>query len=368
MSDTTCYPNHKVSTKTLPQVGKTLKVFFLRFSFQPRNQWRMFLTTIAIAILLTGAFQPLRAALPHRVNGIVDTRSLTSSLQAADTQKLLRDHEDSPSSLIICDYDDVLTDPIKDKNKKYPRVIRALEQLAANRKNEVWIITGRPRGGLPDFIRNIPNLNLGEGRGTYIQTAAGTSKPELNLPEAINLKHEILRIVAPIVPADQLHFNEETYSVRFLCTREQANKILPVLDDRLRTEHKFKDYERSHVENVAQRYGSCYDAIMLSHRTAYDKGNLVNKLLEDRLTRENPIKFAICFGDERIDEPMHEAMTRRSFPAIFVGQTGQHVPRKTHASARMSSHQDVVEFLERMSGISQEGSKRNGSCFKFFKR
>jgi hypothetical protein len=65
----------------------------------------MFFTAITITILLTGVFQPLHAVLPHRTNGMVDTRSLTSTLQDADTEKLLRDHKESPSSLIIYDYD-----------------------------------------------------------------------------------------------------------------------------------------------------------------------------------------------------------------------------------------------------------------------
>lgn len=83
-------------------------------------------------------------------------------------------------------------------DQRDPDLVRTLKALSNNAKNEVWIVTERPPGYLPQFIRDVESLNLAEDRGTHIRPARrGTSAPELaDEAQSLNaLKTECLKIL-----------------------------------------------------------------------------------------------------------------------------------------------------------------------------
>ncbi|KNZ56174.1 hypothetical protein VP01_2479g3 [Puccinia sorghi] len=90
--------------------------------------------------------------------------------------------------------------------------------------------------------------------------------------------------------------------------------------------------------DFCDRMGQECTAIKLYHHHLYSKGPLVRKLLY-----QNEYTFAFSVGDQWMDDPMHMAMNQNGFRSIIVSQVDD---KETHASSKLSTHQEVRQLLK----------------------
>ena len=90
---------------------------------------------------------------------------------ALDKGKLLTRYRKSKRRLFMFDYDGTLTPIVKDPQAAIPsdRVIRTIKTLASDKRNAVWIISGRDQEFLYDYMGHIPELGLSAEHGSFIR-------------------------------------------------------------------------------------------------------------------------------------------------------------------------------------------------------
>lgn len=88
-----------------------------------------------------------------------------------DTAKLVQRYLRGRQRLFMFDYDGTLTPIVKDPQAAIPsdRVIRTLKTLAADKRNSVWIISGRDQNFLEQWMGHIPELGLSAEHGCFVR-------------------------------------------------------------------------------------------------------------------------------------------------------------------------------------------------------
>ena len=90
---------------------------------------------------------------------------------ALDRNRMIQQYHSARKRLFMFDYDGTLTPIVKDPNAAIPsdRVIRTLKALAADPRNNVWIISGRDASFLEDWMGHITELGLSAEHGCFLR-------------------------------------------------------------------------------------------------------------------------------------------------------------------------------------------------------
>ncbi|EFP88639.1 uncharacterized protein PGTG_14844 [Puccinia graminis f. sp. tritici CRL 75-36-700-3] len=236
-----------------------------------------------------------------------------------DYQEIREDYKSATMRYIFLDFDGVLGPKRPgSRDKQDKTVVRALKKLAANPNNQVWIITARYWEGLPDFIRNIPGIHLGEKVGTQIHVPENEEIPKL-----------------PI-------FQEKKTMMK-----EKISKIFEGLEG-----VEIEDEGNYHLEYKFK------NSLPTDH---FHKGTLMEAVLQ---TIKEKSLFAVSVGDTKEDEPMHELMQSNDKLSVIVGENCNW---KTYASHKISNQKDVKYFLKYLSEIDNpvEDPEKTCGCFNF---
>lgn len=90
--------------------------------------------------------------------------------------------------LLMFDYDGTLTPIVREPSAAIPseRILRALEQLAADPRNAVWIISGRDQEFLAQHLGHIAALGFSAEHGSFVRLPGGGDRWE-NLAEKLDM-------------------------------------------------------------------------------------------------------------------------------------------------------------------------------------
>ncbi|KAK5072772.1 threalose-6-phosphate phosphatase [Lithohypha guttulata] len=84
---------------------------------------------------------------------------------------LLKAYQSSQTRLFMFDYDGTLTPIVSDPDAALPsaKLLQALQKLASNKQNKVWIISGRSRAFLSKTFGDIKGLGLSAEHGSFLR-------------------------------------------------------------------------------------------------------------------------------------------------------------------------------------------------------
>lgn len=88
-----------------------------------------------------------------------------------DRSLLLSQYRSAKKRLFMFDYDGTLTPIVQTPDAAIPseRIISTLKNLASDERNAVWIISGRDREFLHQYLGHIPNLGFSAEHGSFIR-------------------------------------------------------------------------------------------------------------------------------------------------------------------------------------------------------
>lgn len=122
------------------------------------------------------------------------TENLNSGEQSQTTpqldQNLLRRCFDSARKrLLMFDYDGTLTPIVKEPSAAVPtdKLLRTLRALAQDKKNQVWIISGRDQEFLEKYLGDIPGLGLSAEHGCFLRKPFTPKDAWINLTENLDM-------------------------------------------------------------------------------------------------------------------------------------------------------------------------------------
>lgn len=229
---------------------------------------------------------------------------------------------------ILLDYDGTLAPFTKIPSQAAPakELIGFLQQLAADKQNEVVIISGRDAKTLENWLGDL-DINFVAEHGVYIRYKGGQWQTQTSVsPEWKDkirpmLQSYVTRCVGSLMEEKEntltWHYRNTHPGLGFTRSRELLNNLL-----QLTANTPVQVIDGNKVLEV--------------RLTGVDKGITALKLIN----QFNP-DFAFCIGDDTTDEDMFKALENRAY-TIKIGSGS------TSADYNILSQSDVLPFLQKV--------------------
>ncbi|WP_159799799.1 bifunctional alpha,alpha-trehalose-phosphate synthase (UDP-forming)/trehalose-phosphatase [Flavobacterium sp. MK4S-17] len=263
--------------------------------------------------------------------------SKSKMLQKEERKGLIEKFNTASKRLLLLDFDGTLVNLQSRPELATPddRVINILSTLAENPKNEVWIISGRNREFLQQWLGHLP-IGLVAEHGGYIKR--DDWQPVIQgIPE---WKGQVVDIMQNYVDTNSGSFIEiKEFGIAF------------------------------HYRNVDEKQGfnSSRELLMLLKNHLYNTPTQIidgNKVIEVKhymahkgTTCKNNVlcgdhDFVLAFGDDKTDEDLFEMLTAENEYSVKVG------PGNTFANYRLESVEEVLSFLATLAGLTATEEKQ----------
>ncbi|CAB10126.1 Trehalose-phosphatase [Schizosaccharomyces pombe] len=243
-------------------------------------------------------------------------RSLANKLAATKTDQriptLTPEHALSVYSkaskrLFMMDYDGTLTPIVRDPNAAVPskKLLDNLATLAADPKNQVWIISGRDQQFLRNWMDDIKGLGLSAEHGSFVRKPHSTTW--INLAELLDMswKKEVRRIFQYYTDRTQGSSIEEkrcamTWHYRKADPENGAFQALEC--EALLEELVCSKYDVEIMRGKAN---------LEVRPSSINKGGIVKQILSSYPEDSLP-SFIFCAGDDRTDEDMFRSLHKNT--------------------------------------------------------
>ena len=247
--------------------------------------------------------------------------------KVADT--IINDYSAAEKRCILLDYDGTLAPFTKIPSQAKPGtdLIDYLTRLAADKKNEVVIISGRDADTLEKWLGHL-DINFVAEHGVFIKykgadwQAQTIVSPEWKAQIRPMLQSYVTRCVGSLIEEKEntltWHYRNTHPGLGFTRSRELLNNLLQLTAN---TPVQVIDGNK----------------VLEIRLTGVDKGMTALKVLN----RFEP-DFVLCIGDDTTDEDMFKALENRAY-TIKIGNAS------TAASYNILSQVDVLPFLNKLS-------------------
>jgi trehalose-phosphatase len=218
-------------------------------------------------------------------------------------------------------------------------LLETLRKLTSDEKNNVFVVSGRDKDTLQQWLGSIPRIGLSAEHGCFVRTA--TDADWTNLAEDIDLswKTEVKQVLE--------HFCERTPG-SFI----EDKKVSLVWHYRL-ADQDFGIWQANECRNLLEK------SILVNYPIDIIQGKknleirpaLMNKgeIAKAILNLYSKASFIFCAGDDRTDEDMfqivNEVGRERSFYATCIIGT-PHVA--THAKYYLNAPEELIEKLNEL--------------------
>lgn len=271
-----------------------------------------------------------------------------------DRNAMLAHYKGAARRLLLFDYDGTLTPIVREPSAALPtdRMLRSLKKLAADPANQVWIISGRDKGFLEEWLGDITELGLSAEHGSFIRFPNSDNWVNLTSELDMSWQRDVINIFQFFTERTQGSFIERK-SVAITWHFRKADPDYGA----------FQAKEcQAHLESTIV---AKYPVEILSGKANLEvrpknvnKGEIVRSLI-DRFQSDAPPEFVYCAGDDKTDEDMF-AMLRKCAQAgniaadscysVTVGAAS----KPTKAVWHLLEPKDVISSLEHLAGIARD--------------
>jgi len=255
-----------------------------------------------------------------------DTKAIALKSEAKD--EVLHSFESADKRLLLLDFDGTIVNLERRPELAVPgeKLLNLLSNLAADPKNEVWIISGRDKNFLEKWFGTLP-IGLVAEHGGYIKRDKKWQSIIQGMPD---WKNKVIEIMDTYVDTNAESFIEEkefgvAWHYRnvdpkqgFLTSRE----LLMLL--------------KNHMYNTPTQIIDGNKVIEVKHFMAHKGTTCKNNILC------GDYNFVLAFGDDKTDEDLFELLTGDTEYSVKVGEGS------TAAKYRVESVEKVIEFLEQL--------------------
>lgn len=218
---------------------------------------------------------------------------------ALDRNRMIGQYHTATKRLFMFDYDGTLTPIVKDPNAAIPsdKVIRTLKALAADPRNNVWIISGRDAAFLEEWLGHISELGLSAEHGCFMRRPGSETWDNLASSMDMGWQKEVMDVFSHFTERTQGSWIEKkrvalTWHYRQAdpdfgafqaqeCRKELEEKVMKNWDVEVMS-------GKANLEVRPQFVNKGYIASTLINEYGYAKGG--------------PPEFVLCLGDDQTDE------------------------------------------------------------------
>lgn len=216
-----------------------------------------------------------------------------------DKALLLARYRKAKKRLFMFDYDGTLTPIVKDPQAAIPtdRVIRTIKTLAQDKRNAVWIISGRDQAFLDEWMGHIPELGLSAEHGSFIRHPMTDDWENLTEKYDMGWQKEVMDIFQ--------HYTERTQG-SFI-----ERKRIALTWHFRRSDPDFGAFQarecKKHLENTVAKK---WDVEVMNGKANLEvrpsfvnKGEIAKRLVSAYgAGKGDPPDFVLCLGDDQTDE------------------------------------------------------------------
>ncbi|KAL8534102.1 hypothetical protein ACS0TY_010206 [Phlomoides rotata] len=263
--------------------------------------------------------------------------SLSPSFRKLSVDHIVSSYKKTSRRAIFLDYDGTVVSQSSEIRSPSPEVVEVLNALCNDPNNTVFIVSGRGRASLSDWLAPCEKLGLAAEHGYFLRWDA-TSEWE-SLAADLDWKE----IVEPIMK----HYTEAT-----------DGSSMEVKESALVWHHQHADLDfgscqakelLGHLESVLSNEPAVVrrgQHIVEVNPQGVTKGSVAEKVLSALGNNGEAPDFIVCIGDDRSDEDMFEsiskAVSNSSGIEIFACTVGQ---KPSKAKYYLDDTADVVRLL-----------------------
>ncbi|XP_044488299.1 probable alpha,alpha-trehalose-phosphate synthase [UDP-forming] 9 isoform X2 [Mangifera indica] len=269
--------------------------------------------------------------------------SLSPSFRRLSTDHIVSAYRRTSRRTIFLGYDGTVVPETSIIKSPSPEVINILKTLCSDPKNTVFIVSGRGRKTLTDWLAPCEMLGIAAEHGYFVRWN-NTSDWETNHPGA---DLEWIRIVEPIMK---------------LYTEATDGSSIETKESALVWQYQDADPDfgscqakemMDHLENVLANEPAVVKSgqhIVEVKPQGVTKGLVAEKILLQMVNDGRPPDFVMCVGDDKSDEDMFESILNTlssqslpTAPEIFACTIGQ---KPSKAKYYLDDATDVVRMLK----------------------
>ncbi|KAI8149623.1 glycosyltransferase family 20-domain-containing protein [Fennellomyces sp. T-0311] len=262
-----------------------------------------------------------------------------------DTTLLVDSYNKAQKRLMFFDYDGTLTPivSVPSEARPSPKMLKYLQTLCDDPRNEVWVISGRDQQTLDEWLGSaVSNIGLSAEHGCFLKPAK--AEHWTNVLDDVNMgwKHDVTEIFE--------YYTERTQG-SFIEFKKSSITWHYRMADAEYGAFQAKECQ-NHLENAI--VSKLPIEILIGKKNievrpaSVNKGEIVKKILAQHASAD----FVICAGDDKTDEDMFRTLstarlahTQAPF-SITVGPP----EKKTMANWHVKTSEELVEVLGRMAG------------------
>ena len=265
---------------------------------------------------------------------------------ALDKVKLLTRYRRAKKRLFMFDYDGTLTPIVTDPQAAIPsdKIIRTIKTLAQDRRNNVWIVSGRDQAFLEEWMGHISELGLSAEHGSFVRQPESEEWENLTKKMDMSWQNEVINIFN--------HYKERTQG------SELEQKRIALTWHFRRSDPEYGAFQaRECKKELESTVVKKYDVEVMNGKANLEvRPSFVNKgEIAKRLVREygeaSAPDFIFCAGDDFTDEDMFRALRASGLPtddvfSVTVGASS----KKTSADWHLLEPADVIATVALLNG------------------
>ncbi|XP_044492989.1 probable alpha,alpha-trehalose-phosphate synthase [UDP-forming] 9 isoform X2 [Mangifera indica] len=272
--------------------------------------------------------------------------SLSPSFRRLSTDHIVSAYKRTNRRTIFLDYDGTVVPETSIIKSPSPEVIDILKNLCSDPKNTVFIVSGRGRKILSDWLAPCEKLGIAAEHGYFIRWSKTsdweTSHPGADL-EWTRIVEPVMKLYTEATDGSSIEIKESAWVWQYQDADPdfgscQAKEMLDHLESVLANEPAVVKRGQHIVEVKPQ---------------GVTKGLVAEKVLMQMINSGMPPDFVMCVGDDRSDEDMFESIlntlssqTLPAAPEIFACTVGQ---KPSKAKYYLDDAVDVVRMLKGLS-------------------
>lgn len=279
-----------------------------------------------------------------------DHGQLTPTL---DRVAMLKTYRNANRRLMMFDYDGTLTPIVREPSAAIPtdKVLRTLKKLAADKRNQIWIVSGRDQAFLEEWLGDIKELGLSAEHGSFVRYPHND--------HWVNLTSEL-----------DMEWQQDVIEVfQFFTERTQGSSIerksVAITWHYRKADPDYGAFQAKECQaHIEQSIVTKFPVEVLTGKANLEvrpkninKGEIVKNLVE-RYNAGSPPEFILCAGDDKTDEDMFKMLRKcttvkpEHIYAVTIGASS----KVTTATWHVLEPKDMIGSMALLAGLEKESA------------
>ncbi|KAI9727349.1 MAG: threalose-6-phosphate phosphatase [Chrysothrix sp. TS-e1954] len=284
----------------------------------------------------------------HRLSNTAAMYGETVMTPPLDRQSLRARYQASKCRLFMFDYDGTLTPIVTDPASALPtnQLLDALKLLAANPKNQVWIISGRDQTFLEKWMGSIHALGLSAEHGSFIRHPMEQAWENVTKETDMSWQEEVMQIF-------------EDFTAATAGSNIERKKVAVTWHYR-RADPEYGLFQAQECQNLLEAtVTQKWDIEVIRGKANLEvrpvfvnKGRIVVRLLSEFIKPSShqhvaEPDFVFCVGDDHTDEDMFRSLKDSGLPGdnVFTCTVGAKT-KPTQAKWHLLESSDVLSTID----------------------